>query len=316
MNRLTPVVVALCIAGLSGSASAQQVSNNTVVSSIVNTNPGTGAVTPVTIIPNSYPANHKTIWNQQEFANTGDPTRPDDVMAIGYNMTAGGNRLNTGDHAGGYVFESYYSPGSPTLSQSEQYFQYIADDGTAIRPIAVAYKNASNNASITLQYNSMNWQTIDSATTYLTCNTGNCHWTIPLQSDGNIHGGALQSDGNTTAGGNISATSTTLGYIYSANIAIPGFILNGGTNYGIIQDVDSAHTWSLGYGSSKTNPSTAVLSWTDNAGVYVGAPTGSGKGTGTLNVAGAYYANGTVGVTCSGTPTSSFASVNGIVTHC
>lgn len=37
---------------------------------------------------------------------------------------------------------------------------------------------------------------------------------------------------------------------------------------------------------------------------------------GLLNVVGAYQANGTSGVSCTGTPTSGFASVNGIVTHC
>ena len=52
------------------------------------------------------------------------------------------------------------------------------------------------------------------------------------------------------------------------------------------------------------------------AGVMIGAPTGSTQGVGTLNVAGKYYANGTPGVTCSGIPTSLFAVVNGIVTHC
>ncbi len=36
----------------------------------------------------------------------------------------------------------------------------------------------------------------------------------------------------------------------------------------------------------------------------------------TLNVTGGYSANGICGVTCAGAPTSSFASVNGIVTHC
>jgi hypothetical protein len=36
----------------------------------------------------------------------------------------------------------------------------------------------------------------------------------------------------------------------------------------------------------------------------------------TLNVVGGYKSNGTAGVSCSGTPTSSFATVNGIVTHC
>lgn len=51
-------------------------------------------------------------------------------------------------------------------------------------------------------------------------------------------------------------------------------------------------------------------------GVQIGSPAGSTKGVGTLNVAGAYYANNTIGVTCSGSPTASFASTNGIVTHC
>jgi hypothetical protein len=44
--------------------------------------------------------------------------------------------------------------------------------------------------------------------------------------------------------------------------------------------------------------------------------TGGDEGAGTLNLAGAYYQAGTVGVTCSGPPTASFASKLGIVTHC
>lgn len=53
---------------------------------------------------------------------------------------------------------------------------------------------------------------------------------------------------------------------------------------------------------------------------------GNGTTTGTVSIGGAsnivnitagtLQANGTAGVTCSGTPTSSFATVNGIVTHC
>ncbi len=47
----------------------------------------------------------------------------------------------------------------------------------------------------------------------------------------------------------------------------------------------------------------------------------TGDGSSVLSVTGttdstSYKANGTAGVTCSGTPTSSFATVNGIVTHC
>jgi hypothetical protein len=51
-------------------------------------------------------------------------------------------------------------------------------------------------------------------------------------------------------------------------------------------------------------------------GVKVGAPTGSFKGSGTLNIQGAYWADGTTGVTCAGAPTGAFATKNGIVTAC
>jgi hypothetical protein len=54
-------------------------------------------------------------------------------------------------------------------------------------------------------------------------------------------------------------------------------------------------------------------------GVVIGG-SGTQEGSGTLNIAGNsghyLYAAGTAGVTCSGTPTSSFASIGGIITHC
>jgi hypothetical protein len=43
---------------------------------------------------------------------------------------------------------------------------------------------------------------------------------------------------------------------------------------------------------------------------------GGDRGAGTLNITGPYYDGGTAGVTCSGAPTSSFATKGGIVTHC
>jgi hypothetical protein len=49
--------------------------------------------------------------------------------------------------------------------------------------------------------------------------------------------------------------------------------------------------------------------------IGVGSYPISGDASGNLNANG-YKAQGTAGVTCSGTPTSSFASRNGIVTHC
>ena len=50
-------------------------------------------------------------------------------------------------------------------------------------------------------------------------------------------------------------------------------------------------------------------------GIVVGS-SGTDEGTGNLNITGTYYDAGTAGVTCSGTPTSSFAATGGIVTHC
>jgi hypothetical protein len=51
-------------------------------------------------------------------------------------------------------------------------------------------------------------------------------------------------------------------------------------------------------------------------GTQIDSPTGGAEGNGTLNLKGTYYENGTAGVSCSGTPTSSFAAAGGIVTHC
>lgn len=54
-----------------------------------------------------------------------------------------------------------------------------------------------------------------------------------------------------------------------------------------------------------------------NGGVVVAASgAAADEGAGTLNVQNGYWSGGTQGVSCSGSPTASFASVNGIVTHC
>jgi hypothetical protein len=52
-----------------------------------------------------------------------------------------------------------------------------------------------------------------------------------------------------------------------------------------------------------------------SGGLYGTNTTGGDEGAGTINETG-YYSGGTAGVSCSGTPSSSFAAVNGIVTHC
>lgn len=53
------------------------------------------------------------------------------------------------------------------------------------------------------------------------------------------------------------------------------------------------------------------------AGVFVGSSASpTDRGAGILEAATGFYANGSQGLSCSGTPSSSFASVGGIVTHC
>jgi hypothetical protein len=57
-----------------------------------------------------------------------------------------------------------------------------------------------------------------------------------------------------------------------------------------------------------------VLKFTDTGGLQLSGTTVD-PGVGAIN-AGAYVVGDVVGVTCSGSPTSSFAAINGIVTHC
>jgi hypothetical protein len=57
-----------------------------------------------------------------------------------------------------------------------------------------------------------------------------------------------------------------------------------------------------------------VLKFTDTGGLQLSGTTVD-PGVGAMN-AGAYVVGDVVGVTCSGSPTSSFAAINGIVTHC
>jgi hypothetical protein len=59
---------------------------------------------------------------------------------------------------------------------------------------------------------------------------------------------------------------------------------------------------------------TETARFTPAGGFNVGATTNTASGV--INAANGYSSGGTAGVNCSGSPTGSFASVNGIVTHC
>lgn len=74
--------------------------------------------------------------------------------------------------------------------------------------------------------------------------------------------------------------------------------------------VDSVAAGSV-TGHMVLNGNTTVVS-----GLALGAPTGSYKGNGTINVQSGYYANGTAGVTCNTGLGGTSRTINGIVTTC
>lgn len=125
-----------------------------------------------------------------------------------------------------------------------------------------------------------------------------------------------------------NAGSTTVGYssirIYNdqqssareldiayTNSAYSSAYLSGGPS-GESGNVTTVGAFPLVLGT--TNAARWVIGAT--GGLYSAAATGGNEGVGTINAAGAYYSGGTIGVTCSGAPTGSFASTLGIVTHC
>lgn len=78
----------------------------------------------------------------------------------------------------------------------------------------------------------------------------------------------------------------------------------------------SAVTMSGGSGVGLTVTETYATAATMNFGTVSASAINIGNSGSTTNLLGALQAGGTAGVSCSGTPTSSFATKNGIVTHC
>lgn len=136
------------------------------------------------------------------------------------------------------------------------------------------------------------------------------------------------SAGAFTTGGNNMVLTNNVGPVGittgTGNVYIGGRSASGGI--GEVFPAATSDTLTIADGDSLGvflaagwNPNSGAAS----AGIfYVGATggmfltTAAPEGSGTINIPGAYYDGGTVGVTCTGTPTSSFASKGGIVTHC
>lgn len=112
----------------------------------------------------------------------------------------------------------------------------------------------------------------------------------------------------------VNATANTIQSVFKNSAASYG-------TYGIIANVSTNIT--SGSEATRYDISTYTAGASNyelriGNGVQSGAPTGGAKGVGTVNAAGAYYANGTAGVSCAAGTVSlaTLAVTNGIVTHC
>jgi hypothetical protein len=102
-----------------------------------------------------------------------------------------------------------------------------------------------------------------------------------------------------------------------------GYGYNAGWQLGGIWIIDNSEVWASGHQGTQQqwfttpNGSTTIaqaMQLNASGGLYVGGVTDPTIGkVGALN---GFMSGTTAGVSCSGTPTSSFVSVGGIVTHC
>jgi hypothetical protein len=137
----------------------------------------------------------------------------------------------------------------------------------------------------------------------------------------------------TPAAGSVLVSGTTPAWsatpsLTSLSFAVVGAstlkVFNGGAgnNYGFgIQGSElqafaptGTHISFNGGGDINASGTNEIARFTVGGGLTVAAPTGGNKGSGTINAAGAYYANGTIGQSISGGTPVTIAATGGIVT--
>lgn len=128
---------------------------------------------------------------------------------------------------------------------------------------------------------------------------------IALTNTSNSHSAQIFEGGTNSTYANYFGVydATATADLFTVNDSTFAFSLTSGGIYG----------WNSNAATALSAPDTGISRI--SAGV-IGIGTGAqGSITGTVSAA-SYKAAGTAGVTCTGTPTSSFATVGGIVTHC
>lgn len=216
---------------------------------------------------------------------------------------------------GGLWLASYYA--DPISSST---YGLFIDSDTTNGPISSAYvRNTGSGVHLTLQTmgtftpanpviqsldvsSNIIWRLNQSGAVAVNSATaGNLNYAITNTDTGN---GSTVTYSGTTNAGSILMQATTIGAGSGSTFRWTG----AGSLF--IDALNASGNVVIRAGTVPTSIATFTV------GTQLGAPTGGDKGAGTLNVQGAYYQNGTIGVTCSGSPTVSFASTLGIVTHC
>ena len=79
--------------------------------------------------------------------NPGDPNRPDQAFALGWNVKNDGHALVPGEPALMWRFEDYYNP-QGTSSFMESHLQYVNQNGGVFRPYALQINRATDVTAI------------------------------------------------------------------------------------------------------------------------------------------------------------------------
>ena len=154
---------------------------------------------------------------------------------------------------------------------------------------------------------------------------------VANQSGGRGYGTAIQIGTGTGATG-IAPSGAGIAINSGTQTILAGIDLHNIT--GIVSEyqiVMAANNGGIGFGTSGGGGSILSATTTNGPALVLGSyifalqfssiiftvdSLGNTNASGTINTSIGYYANSTAGVTCSGTPTSSFATKTGIVTHC
>jgi hypothetical protein len=91
-------------------------------------------------------------------ANPGDPNRPDQAFALGWNVTSDGYAAVNGEPALMWRFEDYYNPHG-TNSYMESHLQYVNKNGGILRPYGLQIDRGTD--YITIAESADSWSYLD-----------------------------------------------------------------------------------------------------------------------------------------------------------